>query len=753
MRREAYAAGAPRQLREGIRHTGSGATARAGEERAREKGEGPRQPFRTGADAGAALPLLALAGNPNCGKTTLFNLLTGGSQYVGNWPGVTVEKKEGTLIYHAPPQRWTVVDLPGCYSLWAYTQEEGVAGRYLLAFEGTVVNILDGTNLQRNLYLTLQLLELGVPMVAAVNMMDEVEADGGSIRCQSLAEGLGIPVIPISARREQNTQALLQAALSAGRGGGPNPPAAGRLPPAALRRKPAAKDGSRTEGTLPAGRPVYETWLEEGCRQVEAVIGPAARQLRLGSRIRYCSLALLEGDQELPGYLGLTPDEREQIGRIRRETAGKSPTQDPDNMVSQQRYRYIEQLAGRSTTPGRSARGLTLSDRVDRVVTHRIWGIPLFFALLGLMFYLAFGPVGSGLQQLLDQAVNRDLAQGVGWLLARIQAPEWCRGLLCDGVIRGVGSVICFLPQLAILFAFLSVLEDSGYLARGAFMLDRGLRRLGLNGKAFIPLLLGLGCSTPAIMAARTMENPEERKLTALLVPYISCGARLPIYLLFAGCFFPERQGLAVGALYLLGLAAAAFMGVVLKNTIFHGRVSTFLMELPPYRFPSLPAVWRHLWERCRGFLIKAGTVIFAMSVLVWMLQNLDLHLEMAARMEDSIFAWIGSSLSPLFAPLGFGFWQAAAAVLAGLVSKEAVVATLQMAYGGSMLALTADFSTASAASFMVFTLLYLPCTAAFATLKTELGSWKAAAAAGLLQTGFAWLASFAAWQLAYYFL
>ena len=685
-------------------------------------------------DRREAAPLLALAGNPNCGKTTLFNLFTGGSQYVGNWPGVTVEKKEGGLSYHPPrQQRWTVVDLPGCYSLWAYTQEEGVAGRYLLEFEGRVVNVLDGTNLQRNLYLTLQLLELGIPVVAAVNMMDEVEADGGAIRCRQLSEGLGIPVIPISARREQNTQSLLEAALS--------------------REEVPDRSGGRGDRPAKTGRPAYAPWLETGRRRVEAVIAPAARKLKLGSRIRYCALALLEGDQELPGYLGLTPDEREQIGRIRTETAAQSPTRDPDNMVAQQRYRYIEELARRAVTPGRSAQGLTLSDRVDRVVTHPIWGIPLFFTMLGLMFYLAFGPVGSGLQQLCDRAVNRDLAQGVSWLLQRVQAPDWCRGMLCDGVIRGVGSVVCFLPQLAILFAFLSVLEDSGYLARGAFMLDRGLRRLGLNGKAFIPLLLGLGCSTPAIMAARTMENPEERKLTALLVPYISCGARLPIYLLFAGCFFPGRQGLTVGALYLLGLAAAAFMGILLKNTLFHGRVSAFLMELPPYRFPSLSAVWRHLWERCRGFLIKAGTVIFAMSVLVWMLQNLDLQLQMVPRMEDSIFAWIGRQLSPLFAPLGFGFWQACAAVLAGLVSKEAVVSTLQMAYGGSTLALAADFSTASAAAFMVFTLLYLPCTAAFATLKTELGSWKAAIAAGLLQTGFAWLMSFLAFQIGYYFL
>ena len=704
---------------------------------------------------GERAPLLALAGNPNCGKTTLFNLFTGGSQYVGNWPGVTVEKKEGLLLYHAPrQQRWTVVDLPGCYSLWAYTQEEGIAGRYLLEFQGTVVNILDGTNLQRNLYLTMQLLELGIPVVAAVNMIDEVEADGGSVRCRQLSEGLGIPVIPIAARREQNTQALLEAALAAGQGGsGAGLSSLEGSRPGELPGRQSAGSPQQGGGAAVRRRPAYEEWLETGCRQVEAVIAPAARQLGLGRRTRYCALALLEGDQELPGYLGLTPDEREQIGRIRRETAARSPTRDPDNMVAQQRYRYIEQLAERSVLPGRSAQGLTLSDRVDRVVTHRIWGIPLFFALLGLMFYLAFGPVGSGLQGLLDRAVNRDLAQGVERLLQRAQAPAWCCGLLCDGVIRGVGSVVCFLPQLAILFAFLSVLEDSGYLARGAFMLDRGLRRLGLNGKAFIPLLLGLGCTTPAIMAARTMENPEERKLTALLVPYISCGARLPIYLLFAGCFFPERQGLAVGAIYLLGLAAAALMGVILKNTLFHGRVSAFLMELPPYRFPSLSAVWRHLWERCRGFLIKAGTVIFAMSVLVWMLQNLDLRLDMAVRMEDSIFACIGRSLSPLFAPLGFGFWQASAAVVAGLVSKEAVVSTLQMAYGGSIPALAADFSTPSAVAFMVFTLLYLPCTAAFATLKSELGSWRQAIAAGLLQTGFAWLMSFAAWQFGYYFL
>jgi len=650
---------------------------------------------------------LALVGNPNCGKTTLFNALTGGNQYVGNWPGVTVEKKAGKTL----SKRSELIDLPGLYSLSPCSLEEAVARDYLLkeAPDG-IINIIDGANLERNCYLTVALLELGIPMVVAVNMMDEVEKKGWRLDCAALGKALGVPVIPVTARRGAGVSAL-------------------------LREAEAAAKEHRSPSPAPHGE------------AAERALTAMAALCRGEDFPRFSASRLLEGDREALSRLSREKSgEAERIARAYERSDGGRR----DALLADDRYRFIEAVSRRCLKKGGERAGL--SERIDRLALGKYTGLPLFLLLLLGVFALTFGPVGSGLSKEVERLFSQLLAPLCRTALLRAHAPVWCAGL-SEAVLSGVSGVVFFLPQIALLFFCLTLLEDSGYMARTAFLMDRFFKRLGLSGKSFIPMLMGFGCTTPALMAARALPSERDRRMTMLLLPYMSCSARLPIYALFAGTFFPGREGLAVFLLYLLGVLTAILTGALLRKTVFRGETSPFIMELPPYRAPLLSAAVRHVWERCKGFLWKAGTLIVGMSAAIWVLQNLSPDLSLASDPGESLLGQAGNALAPLFAPLGFGSWQAVVALLSGLVSKESVVGTLSVLYAAgdaSLLpaALQTAFTPASAASFMVFSLLYTPCISAFATMKKEMNSLPWAAASAALSCGTAWLAGFLTYQI-----
>lgn len=654
---------------------------------------------------------IALAGNPNCGKTTLFNALTGANQYVGNWAGVTVEKREGSMTWGG--RRCTIVDLPGIYSLSAYTIEEVCARDYLLWGQpDAVLNIVDGTNLERNLYLTLQLLELKRPLVVAINLMDEVQARGGQIDCQILEELLGVPVLPISARNGAGLNALCAALLDRLQSGRACPP------------------------------PGYEAATCLALKQIE--------QLAPGCKPGWASL-LLGGDPGLEERLMLTPGQRAQLESVVRQYVRQAGQSDRETALADSRYRLIAKVVQKAVRKGKAPR-ITATQRLDAVLTNRVLAIPIFLALMAAVFMLVFGPLGCALRDGVQALISQGIAPFFALLLKRYDAPKWLESLVLEAIFGGVGSVLSFLPQIMLLFLFLSLLEDSGYMARAAFLMDRPLRRLGLTGKSFIPMLMGFGCTTPAVLAARAVGSEKDRRFTIFLIPYLSCGARLPIYALFAGAFFPQRQGLVVFLLYFTGALVGAVMGMLLRRTTFGGRPDPFVMELPPYRRPTLRGTLRHTWEKGKGFVVKAGTVLFLMSLLIWLMQSFDTSLRPAPDSMHSMFGQIGVWLAPALKPLGFGSWQAAVALLSGIVAKEAVVSTLGVVYGaqgaGLALALQQQFTPLTACSFLVFALLYCPCTAALAAIRRELGSWKGMLAVALLQTGTAYAMSLLVYQV-----
>ena len=667
---------------------------------------------------------VALVGNPNCGKTTLFNALTGSDQYVGNWPGVTVEKKEGTA--KVGDVSFTVVDLPGIYSLSPYSMEELVARRFIIGEKpDAIINIVDATNLERNLYLTMQLLELERPMVLALNFMDEVEKKGDQIDCGKLAAHLGVPVIPISARDGQNIDKLVE----------------------------EAHRQMHTGLTLEPDD-LYDDFTHAIHHRIGDIIHDRAYER--GIPAHWAAIKLLEGDSEVAKDLGLGETTLRRIDQIATEYEASSELGDRETLLADSRYRFVERVV-RSSVKRRGDGGKpTITERIDAVATHKYFALPLFLAMMLVVFLITFSGPGAWLSDGIAAFLENVLCPGASAWLNSLGAPAWLTGLLVDGLISGVGGVITFLPMIALLFLFLSLLEDSGYMARAAFVMDRTLRHFGLSGKAFIPMLMGFGCTVPAVMGARTMENEKDRRMTILLVPFMSCGARLPIYGLMTAAFFPDHAGLVVFGLYLLGPVLAFLSGLFLKWFLFKGEPAPFLLELPPYRMPTAKNIWLHVWQRVRDFLTRAGTIIAAMSVVVWFLQSFGPNFQMVSDTAESILARFGSFIAPIFAPLGFGAWQAAVALLTGLIAKEAVVSSMSLFYGFSMTdyaaagaAMAVTFSPAAALAFLVFCALYTPCVAAIATIRREMGSRRWTVLTLAWQLAVAYLASFVAYHLA----
>ncbi|MGN0633880.1 MAG: ferrous iron transport protein B [Oscillospiraceae bacterium] len=659
---------------------------------------------------------IALAGNPNCGKTTLFNALTGSNQYVGNWAGVTVEKKSGFTA----DRKYEIVDLPGIYSLSPYSMEEIVTRDYIIKERpSAIINIIDGMNFERNLYLTVQLAELGIPMVLVVNMMDEVKKTGGSIDCCRLSQRLGIPVVPVSARKGENIDEVMR----------------------------QIKHVINKNVTFPQIN--FDIKTQNALNEISALIYEKDKDIPF----EFYASKLLENDKLVKEELALSPDITEKIEQIAVKYEKSSKYGDRETMLADARYTFIEDLAAETVVKGVCEDQPTISDKIDRVVTNKFLALPIFILIMAGIFALTFGPIGSALSDLIEKFFTDILSKNMDkWLLA-VQAPEWTRSLIVNGIISGVGGILTFLPQIAILFLCLSILEDSGYMARAAFITDKFLRKLGLSGKSFIPMIMGFGCTTPAAMAARTQENINERRATIMLIPFMSCGAKLPIYALFASAFFSAYKGLVVFSMYLIGFLLAILAGLILKKTVFKTNSAPFVMELPSYRLPILSSVLKNTWDKCKGFIIKAGTIIFAMSVVIWVLQSFTPQLQYTTSGEDSIFGCLGAILAPLLMPLGFGDWRSGVSILSGLVAKEAVVSTMMVLYGSAdeavlSAAISGVYTPLSAFCFMLFCLLYMPCISAFATIKNEMGSMKWALASAGLQLATAYGVTLLVYQI-----
>ena len=669
----------------------------------------------------------ALVGNPNSGKTTMFNEITGSTQYVGNWPGVTVEKKEGRARKFKEEIR--VVDLPGIYSLSPYSLEEIIARDYILDEKpDAIINIVDATNIERNLYLTTQVMELGIPVVVALNMMDAVQLRGDRIDAGLLEKNLGVPVFYTSAKKGEGIHDLMEKALE-------------------IAQTAAVEAGAAVRF------PSYDQSLEKGVVEVEKKMGHSLEDKKVNSR--WVALKLLEGDEKAKEKLNIPVTLLQEIKAIQ-EKLEKEYDSDMETAIADNRYGFISDVVSKAVKRKSEGPSLTVSDKIDKVVTHRILAIPLFLLVMFAVFQVTFGAIGSFTIDWMDGFINGTVGGAAGGWLEAAGAAEWLHALVVDGIIAGLGSIMVFVPQIMIMFLFLSLLEDSGYMARAAFVMDRLLRKLGLTGKSFIPMLMGFGCSTPAIMAARTLENEKDRRLTIILTPFMSCGARLPVYALFTAAFFAQNQSFIIFTIYLLGIVVAIVSGILLKNTILKGEASPFVMELPPYRIPTFKGTMIHMWDRGKGFIKKAGTVIFAASVIIWFCQTYNFSLQAVEDTSTSIFGIIGGVIAPIFAPVGFGDWQSAVALLTGFIAKEAVVATMGILHGLGEVgedsvelatALQASFTPLKAYAFMAFTLLYVPCLAAFAAIKREMNSWKWTLFTVTYQTATAWIVAFIIFQ------
>ena len=661
--------------------------------------------------------IFALAGNQNCGKTTLFNALTGANQHVGNFPGVTVDQKVGTIRGTAHQ----VVDLPGIYSIRPYTQEEIVTRDFILKSNpDAILNIVDATNIERNLYLTLQLLTLRVPTVIALNMMDELTGNGGSIDVQKLSDALGVPVVPISAAKNEGISELVDILLNT---------AENRVLP-------------KVQDFCPDG-PVHRC-IHAVCHIIE----DHAQRARLSRR--FAATKLIEGEQDFYELLQLNQNEKELIEHSIIEMESDTGL-DRNAALADMRYNFIEGVCDTCVTKASESREHRRSVKIDRVLTNRYLALPLFAAIMGLVFYLTFNVIGAFLSDVMAYAVD-GLTMLADRGLTSYGINPVVHSLIIDGIFAGVGSVLSFLPIIVTLFFFLSILEDSGYMARVAFVMDKLLRKIGLSGRSFVPMLIGFGCSVPAIMATRTLSSNRDRKMTILLTPFMSCSAKIPIYTLFAAAFFPGRELPVMIALYFGGMVVGILMALLLKSTLFRGNPVPFVMELPNYRFPSAKSVLLLMWEKAEDFLTRAFTVIFMATVIIWFLQTFDLKLNVVADSTDSILARLGQLVSPVFAPLGFGDWRMVTALVSGFTAKEAVVSTFGVIMGVSteqlQQALHMLFDARSAASFLTFCLLYTPCVAAVATIKRELGSRAKTVAVVIAQCAVAWLAAFLVYQI-----
>ena len=656
--------------------------------------------------------ILALAGNQNCGKTTLFNQLTGSNQHVGNFPGVTVEQKSGQV---RGQKNCTVVDLPGIYSLRPYTAEEIVTRDYILRQKPDgIINIVDATNLERNLYLTLQLLTLRVPMVLALNMMDELTGNGGSIDVKKMAQTLGIPVVPICAATADGVSELVDEAVRA---------AEGKILP-------------QVYDFCEPG-PVHRC-IHAVCHQIEDHAQAA------GICTRFAATWLIEGDASMEEALKLDQNEKELIEHSVLQMEQERGL-DRNAALADMRYSFIEKLVKDAVVKPKESRQHKRSVQADKILTGKYTAIPIFIGVMFLIFFLTFHVIGAFLSDLLALGIDR-LTQIVDAALTAYGLNPVVQSLIIDGIFEGVGSVLSFLPVIVTLFFFLSILEDTGYMARVAFVMDKLLRRIGLSGKSIVPMLIGFGCTVPAVMATRTLPSERDRTMTILLTPFMSCSAKIPIYGFFSAAFFPEHAALVMIALYLFGILMGILAALVLEKTAFRGRPVPFVMELPNYRLPSVKSVALLLWEKAKDFLERAFTVIFLATIVIWFLQSFDTRLNVVTDSAGSLLAIIGQRIAPVFAPLGFADWRCAAALISGFIAKESVVSTLEILLGTS--ALGALFTTKSAVSFLVFTLLYTPCVAAIAAIRREVGSGLRAGIIALCQCCVAYLAAFAVFSL-----
>ncbi|KGG80914.1 iron transporter FeoB [Caloranaerobacter azorensis H53214] len=642
---------------------------------------------------------IALAGNPNSGKTTLFNALTGSRQYVGNWPGVTVEKKEGKTRYN--DEEIVVVDLPGTYSLSPYSLEEVIARNYIVEENpNVVVNVVDATNIERNLYLSIQLIELGTPVVIALNMMDMVEKMGINIEVKKLSKMLGVPVVPIVASKKKGIEELLDVVV--------------RLSKGEIEYNPCVVD--------------YGKDLEEKISEtIESLkLNPLAKKYNL----RWLAIKVIEGDEKVLKTLNID-DEEESF-----EDDEISLLDDYESIIADKKYQFITEIVSKAVNKPKDEK-LTTSDKIDKVLTNKWLGIPIFAGLMYIVFFMTFN-IGNIFLDIIDVFFSETVSGWASNALEAVGAAEWLKSLIVDGIIGGVGGVLTFLPNIIILFIFISILEDSGYMARVAFIMDRAMRKIGLNGKAFIPMLMGFGCNVPAIMGTRTLDNEKERIAAILINPFMSCGARLPVYILFASVFFAGHEDTVVFSLYVLGILVAIIVGLIFKKTLFKGEGAPFVMELPPYRIPTLKGIFIHVWERVKGYLVKAGTIIFAASIILWFL--LGYNFSGPADITESIGASIGKAIAPIFTPLGFGNWRAALSLVSGLLAKEVVISNMAIIYGlgetvaeaalegditGFASTLSNTFNQLTAYAFMVFVLLYTPCVATIGVIKRETNSWK----------------------------
>lgn len=661
---------------------------------------------------------IALIGNQNAGKTTLFNALTGSNQHVGNFPGVTVEKKEGYLISN---HDMTIVDLPGIYSLSPYTAEEIVTRDYLLKEKPVgIINIIDATNLERNLYLTLQLIELNMPTVLALNMMDEVRANGHCIDVEGLSKALGIPIVPIAASKKEGVEDLI-----------------------------AVVETTVKNKTLPRKMDFCRGAVHKAIHSVAHIVEENAIAAKIP--VRFAATKLVEGDKPATAILSMEEEDMAIIESIVAEMEHTLGT-DREAALADMRYEFIENLCENYVKREGVCKGHERSVRIDRFLTHRIFAIPTFLCIMAVIFWFTFSAIGPICNDLMQSLVNV-IAAKAAYFLEAANVNRVLTSMIIDGAFAGVGAILSFLPTIIILFFFLSLLEDSGYMARVAFVFDSLFRKVGLSGKSFVPMLIGFGCSVPAIMATRTLGSDRERKMTILLTPFMSCSAKLPIYAVFTMAFFQRHQGLVMIALYVLGIVVAVAAAFLLKNTKFKGRPMPFLMELPPYRLPDFKTVMRDLWSKTKDFLTRAFTIIFLASLVVWLLQSFDFRFNLVSDSSESILAVFGKLLAPVFTPLGFGDWRAATALVTGLMSKETVISTFAILLGagdstGVASLLSTLFTPLSAFSFLVFTLLYMPCVATFAVTRRELGGTSKALLASLFQTSVAWFVALLFYQI-----